>query len=82
MRQHIYGFRRVGPASLMLRGRQGRSIRQHLTGEHSSPRPHLVGAHSHVSHHRIYPEGGAVSNAVVKGVSRAIKRYTPLRFKF
>lgn len=36
--KHVFGIRRAGDAGLLLRGHNGRAIRQHLTGHHNHMR--------------------------------------------
>jgi len=74
--RNVFGVNlRGGSAALMLRGSNGRSIRQHLSGNHNHLRK------------KISTGGGALSiSNTVKGLSKKVvnvagKTYIPLKFR-
>jgi hypothetical protein len=77
--KHVFGIRRAGEAGLLLRGHNGRAIRQHLTGHHNHMRRgHCGGAiipQSVVSNVMSAPS--KISNVVKK----AGRTYIPLKFR-
>lgn len=79
--KHIFGLRNRGDASLILRGNNGRAIRQHLTGagahhNHMLKRGGALTLHSVVS--TIHSAPKAIANIVKKGTGRT---YIPLKFR-
>jgi hypothetical protein len=77
--KHVFGIRRAGEAGLILRGHNGRAIRQHLTGIHNHMR-------------RGYGGGAIIPQSVVSNVmsaptkiSNVVKKagrtYIPLKFR-
>jgi hypothetical protein len=74
--KHVFGIRRAGDAGLLLRGHNGRAIRQHLNGHHNHM--HRGGA--------IIPQSmiNSVKSAPAK-ISNVVKKagrtYIPLKFR-
>lgn len=72
--RHVFGIRN-GNAAMLLRGHNGRAIRQHLTGHHNHLRGHAMTAHSVVSNVMEAPK--KLANVVRK----AGRTYIPLKFR-
>ena len=87
--KHVFGLRR-GNSSLILRGSNGRCIRQHIVGSGAH--------HNHMLRHRHHDETGgalnlnsivstmhnapkAISNVVRKGAGATARTYIPLKFR-
>ncbi len=78
--KHIFGIRNRGDAGLLLRGHNGRAIRQHLTGHHNHmSRGGALSLHSIVNTISHAPK--AISNVVQKGAGKSARTYIPLKFR-
>ena len=74
---HVFGIRRRGDAGLLMRGSNGRAIRQHLgSSEHNHMRRggHLFSPTQHTVEH-------AMNNMHISTGGKGIKTYVPLKFK-
>jgi hypothetical protein len=74
---HVFGIRRRVDAGLLMRGSNGRAIRQHLgSNEHNHMRRggHLFSPIQHTVEH-------AMSNMHISNGGKGIKTYVPLKFK-
>ena len=74
---HVFGIRRRGDAGLLMRGSNGRAIRQHLgSSEHNHMRRggHLFSPIQHTAEH-------AMNNMHISTGGKGIKTYVPLKFK-
>jgi hypothetical protein len=73
--KHVFGIRRAGQAGLLLRGHNGRAIRQHLNGHHNR----IGGALTTRSVMSTVMEAPRkVANVVKKATGRT---YIPLKFR-
>jgi len=85
--KHVFGLRR-GNSALILRGSNGRCIRQHIVGSGAH--------HNHMLRHRHHDGGAlnlnsivhtmhsapkAISNVVKKGTGASARTYIPLKFR-
>jgi hypothetical protein len=81
--KNVFGLRR-GNSSLILRGSNGRCIRQHIVGSGAH--------HNHMLRHRHHDGGAlnihsivsaprAISNVVKKGTGASARTYIPLKFR-
>ncbi len=78
--KHIFGIRNRGDAGLLLRGHNGRAIRQHLHGHHNHmSRGGALSLHSITSALSHVPK--AISNVVQKGAGKSARTYIPLKFR-
>jgi hypothetical protein len=83
--KHVFGLR-TGNSSLILRGSNGRAIRQHIVGSgahHNHALRHQHGGalniHSIVS--TIHSTPKAISNVAKKGTGATARTYIPLKFR-
>jgi hypothetical protein len=76
--KHIFGIRNRGDAALLLRGHNGRAIRQHLTGIHN----HIRRQGGAVSlHSMVHTLSSAPKGVVTKGAGKSARTYIPLKFR-
>jgi len=85
--KHVFGLRR-GNSSLILRGSNGRCIRQHIVGSgahhnHMLRNRHHDGGALNLNSivHTMQSAPRAISNVVKKGTGATARTYIPLKFR-
>jgi hypothetical protein len=79
--KHIFGIRNRGDAALLLRGHNGRAIRQHLTGIHNHMRRGGALSLNSIVHGITHSAPKAISNVIQKGSGKSARTYIPLKFR-
>jgi hypothetical protein len=85
--KHVFGLRR-GDSSLILRGTNGRAIRQHIVGA-GAHHNHMLKNRNHDGGalnlnsimHTMQSAPRAISNVVKKGTGATARTYIPLKFR-